>query len=96
MKRSGNRVTYLALLLLAASLILSFWPLALAGLILLSLAGSMVASVLAGLALDLLYGTPAGILSLAHFPFLIVVLVCFAFRTLALRYVREQETFDRV
>jgi len=64
----------------AAGFVLEMWPLSVAGVVLAALCGRWVSALFLALTLDVLYGTPSGLLHYLYFPVTLFALACVAAR----------------
>ncbi len=96
MNRFDFVIIIFSILLLAAGLMFSFWPLVPLGVALLVLYGHTAFGITAALFFDVIYGVPVGLHAALHFPFLLFSLVCVGLRQAALAFVLERDTSDRI
>ncbi len=78
----------IALIILLVGLLLSFWPLAVLGLLFAAIQGRWVLAVCIGIFLDLLWGTPTGFFHFLLLPWTLCACVVVAFRHMLLGRIR--------
>ena len=75
MKREPRWVLPTFFVLVAAGLLLPFWPLQVAAVVLAGLFGRGVFAVILGLLLDVMWGAPTGIFEMVGFPLTVLALL---------------------
>jgi hypothetical protein len=96
MTRASIFLYVVALALLCAGLFVPFWPIAVVGVLLLSCTGRWIAAIGAGIVLDVLWGSPTGMLSLLHIPYTLLGLCGFLLRYWGSIYFLDRHIQERV
>jgi len=87
-------LTFCLLLLVLASFLFEFWPLAVIGLAALGFVGRGFLAPLLGLLLDLAYGAPVGLVTYLFFPYTLLGLLTLGIRYSFGRYLLERASRD--
>ena len=86
-------VLYSALGAAALGVLLPYWPLSLAGVLIAAFGGQWILATVLGLLLDIFYGRPpAGWLHAVSFPFAALAVFVSLLRVFVTRYLRKSET----
>ncbi len=92
MYRSRLIFSVISFAALAAGLILSFWPLALLGLLLAAATGQYAVAIVIGIFMDVTYGAPVGRLYWLSVPFMLLAFVTCALQYYLSVYFRKGDT----
>ncbi len=94
---NNKKIVYAACFLLTASgFLLSWWPLAIAGVIIAALLGSYIFALFVGLLLDLAYGAPLGLMHYLFFPCTLTAALSIAARVVGMRYLFQKAPQEHV
>ena len=96
MTQSSRWIYATTFLLAAAGVLLPFWPLSIAGVLIAALSGRWIFAVIIALLVDLAWGAPTGVLHFLYFPFTLLALAAAAARMWGGRYFLDKHPQEKL